>query len=64
MGEIACRAVAFRLPLPSAQAFHPREALRPTCEVREALMNTMQAAVFHGIDDVRIEEVPKPKAGP
>ena len=27
-------------------------------------MNTMQAAVFHGIDDVRIEEVPKPKAGP
>ena len=23
-------------------------------------MNTMQAAVFHGIDDVRIEEVPKP----
>jgi alcohol dehydrogenase len=27
-------------------------------------MNTMQAAVFHGIGDVRIEEVPKPKAGP
>ena len=26
-------------------------------------MNTMQAAVFHGIDDVRIEQVPKPRAG-
>jgi alcohol dehydrogenase len=25
-------------------------------------MNTMQAAVFHGIDDVRIEQVPRPTA--
>jgi alcohol dehydrogenase len=25
---------------------------------------TMRAAVFHGIDDIRLEEVPRPKAGP
>src|SRR6185436_19476018 len=25
---------------------------------------TMKAAVFHGVDDLRIEEVPRPTAGP
>src|SRR3954468_16161064 len=37
--------------------------------VQEKLMpathtTTMRAAVFHGIDDVRVEEVPRPHAGP
>jgi 2-desacetyl-2-hydroxyethyl bacteriochlorophyllide A dehydrogenase len=28
------------------------------------MAETMQAAVFHGADDLRVEEVPRPKAGP
>ena len=27
-------------------------------------MSTMRAAVFHGVNDVRLEEVPRPRAGP
>ena len=27
-------------------------------------MSTMRAAVFHGVNDVRLEEVPRPQAGP
>ena len=41
-----------------------------TFEVEEMLIphthaaTTMRAAVFHGVDDIRVEEVPKPHAGP
>lgn len=41
-----------------------------TFEVEEMLVPhthaapTMRAAVFHGVDDIRVEEVPKPHAGP
>ena len=41
-----------------------------TFEVEEMLIPhthhtaTMRAAVFHGVDDIRIEEVPRPHAGP
>jgi len=27
-------------------------------------MNTMRAVVFHGVNDIRVEEVPRPRAGP
>jgi alcohol dehydrogenase len=41
-----------------------------TFEVEEMLIphthtsTTMRAAVFHGVDDIRLEEVPRPHAGP
>jgi len=40
-----------------------------TFEVEEKLMpvtrtNTMRATVFHGVNDLRVEEVPRPHAGP
>ena len=40
-----------------------------TFAVQEKLMPdthtaTMRAAVFHGVDDIRIEDVPRPHAGP
>jgi hypothetical protein len=32
---------------------------------REAAMNTMKAVIFHGVNDIRVDEVPRPhpKAG-
>src|SRR5829696_4419562 len=27
-------------------------------------MKTMRATVFHGVNDIRVEDVPRPKAGP
>ena len=32
--------------------------------VHRAARPTMQANVFHGVDDIRIEEVPRPSPGP
>jgi len=45
-------------------------AMTTTAAVQERLMpetsvglGTMRAAVFHGVDDIRIEDVPRPRAG-
>jgi 2-desacetyl-2-hydroxyethyl bacteriochlorophyllide A dehydrogenase len=39
--------------------FEIQEKLLPTTHAR-----TMRAAVFHGVNDIRLEEVPRPHAGP
>jgi threonine dehydrogenase-like Zn-dependent dehydrogenase len=39
--------------------FAVQEKMMPASHVA-----TMRATVFHGIDDIRVEEVPKPRAGP
>jgi alcohol dehydrogenase len=32
--------------------------------IQSVRVGTMRAAVFHGVDDIRVEEVPRPHAGP
>ncbi len=41
-------------------AFEAEEKLMPATHT----FGTMRAAVFHGVDDIRLEEVPRPHAGP
>jgi threonine dehydrogenase-like Zn-dependent dehydrogenase len=43
--------------------FSPREQRLPLIQI-DKTMPTMLATVFHGINDIRVESVPKPTAGP
>ena len=39
-------------------------AVRPDSQLTDTPRNTMRAAVFHGPNDIRVDEVARPKAGP
>src|SRR6185503_16150251 len=49
------------LPMDTLAATLPVEMPRP---VHHATKPMMQANVFHGVDDIRIDEVPRPSPGP
>ena len=39
-------------------------ATQVDARMMERSSDTMRATVFHGVNDIRVEEVPRPKAGP